>query len=488
VRPTASPACTYGVRHRTCIAARLAILALGGLAGPASRGAIAEPVPGIRQPAPPVAGPGSLALPFPAVREEVFVNPEKPEKKVHVFAPAGATLPAKAPVVLFLHGFGAQGPEGYRLWLEHMAKRGCLVVYPVYAALEAPGGLSRYDTMWAGFEEGVRRLARGTPAPDLERLGVVGHSFGGGAAPAMAARAAVRGYGAKGLYVECWAPWFDLDRDAWAALPAHTHLLVGAFEGDQVCDPRMAARFPERAVHVPADHKAFRLARSDDHGTPALRADHMAPLCARETDALDTHCIWRLDDATCALCAGTAETTEPSPFSTAAGALSLGAWSDGTPIAPLLDAMPADSPGALGRVRASYREGGALERGFRRILDGEAHGGLPLPSPAVVPTSKLLRSERLMATPPESLPPTKPDQPTVFLAPGAAVAPAALDSWKAAGIAVVSVPASDDLADTLTRNRRATALLLGRDRVPLLWKPADDPNLGAAVIDVARAK
>jgi len=50
----------------------------------------------------------------------------------------------------------------------------------------------------------------------------------------------------------------------------------------------------------------------------------------------------------------------------------------------------------------------------------------------------------------------------------------------------VVTPAKDPegLLEKLVRDDRPTALLVGEDRVPLLWKRADDPHLEAAVLDV----
>src|SRR4051794_33801759 len=41
-------------------------------------------------------------------------------------------LRAPAPVVLFLHGWGATTPSYYRPWLEHLAREGNVVLYPRY--------------------------------------------------------------------------------------------------------------------------------------------------------------------------------------------------------------------------------------------------------------------------------------------------------------------------------------------------------------------
>lgn len=439
---------------------------------------------GVRPPPPPALGAGSMAPPFAGVVEEVIDNPVAPGRKIHLFRPTGEGLPAKVPVVLFAHGFGATGPDPYRLWLEHMAKRGCLVIYPVYAALEAPGKATRYDTLWGGFEEGLRRLAAsGAPKPDPERLGVVGHSFGGGAAPALAARAAARGYGRKGLYVECWAPWFDLDRDAWTSLPATTHLLAGAFSNDLVCDPGIAFHFPARAVHVPAEHKAFRCLRSDDHGRPALSANHLTPLSGKETDALDTRGIWRLDDSLFAFVALGVLAAGPTVFGETPEALSLGTWSDGTPVTPASVTIPEEPPGRMHGPRAMYREIPLIERAARALFTSEAFSGLPLPPPTLVRASGLPRAERLIAEPPEA-PATMPDRATLFLSPEGHLAPDVLERLRAAGVDVVVTKDGDPFAKALRRLERPTALLIGRDRKPLLWKPADDPQLEAAVLDL----
>ena len=467
-------------RRTTLLVYSIATLAL--LAGAPSTHAGAEG--GIRPPPPPTSGPGSLATPFAGVVEEIIDNPATPGKKIHLFHPTGEGLPEKAPVVLFAHGFGATGPDPYRLWLEHMAKRGCLVIYPVYAAIEAPGGTSRYDTLWGGFEEGVRHFAStGGPKPDLERLGVVGHSFGGGAAPALAARAAIRGYGSKGLYVECWAPWFDLDRDAWTSLPATAHLLVGTFDCDLVCDPGMGAKFPARAVNVPAERKAFRCLRSDDHGRPALQANHLTPLCPKEADALDTRGIWRLDDALFDFAVKGVETAGATVFGQGAESLSLGTWSDGTPVAPAACSVPDDPPGRTRGPRAMYRENPLLERGLRTLFGAESYSSLPLPPPTLVRATHLLRAERFIADPPEA-PTTSPDRSTLFLAPSARISAEVLERWKSAGIDVVVPKDGDEFAKTLRKSDHPTALLVGRDRKPLLWKRADDPNLVDAVLDL----
>src|SRR5438876_1883397 len=47
------------------------------------------------------------------------------------FEPAEPT-PASAPVIVFLHGWGAMQPRMYDRWIQHLVRRGNIVIYPRY--------------------------------------------------------------------------------------------------------------------------------------------------------------------------------------------------------------------------------------------------------------------------------------------------------------------------------------------------------------------
>ena len=40
--------------------------------------------------------------------------------------------PQKAPVVIFNHGWAGMLPRFYKRWIEHIVKRGNIVIYPRY--------------------------------------------------------------------------------------------------------------------------------------------------------------------------------------------------------------------------------------------------------------------------------------------------------------------------------------------------------------------
>ena len=57
-----------------------------------------------------------------------------------LFVPS-SPRPASAPIVVFCHGWGALDPEGYRAWIDHIVRRGNIVIWPNYqASLLTPGG------------------------------------------------------------------------------------------------------------------------------------------------------------------------------------------------------------------------------------------------------------------------------------------------------------------------------------------------------------
>jgi len=74
--------------------------------------------------------------------------------------------------------------------------------------------------------------------------------------------------------------------------------------------------------------RAFVTLRSDAHGMPPLRANHLAPISwSRDmTDALDWLGLWRTFDVLMD------EAFSGKPLTVDSG---MGAWSDGTPVTPM---------------------------------------------------------------------------------------------------------------------------------------------------------
>jgi acetyl esterase/lipase len=97
-----------------------------------------------------------------------------------VYTPA-EPKPEKAPVVAFIHGYGALEPTGYVEWLHHTCRRGNIVIYPQYQAdwAEPPANYatnsaSAVITALAYLEADESRVQ-----PIKEKFAIAGHSAGG---------------------------------------------------------------------------------------------------------------------------------------------------------------------------------------------------------------------------------------------------------------------------------------------------------------------
>ncbi|TWB10478.1 hypothetical protein FBZ89_1342 [Nitrospirillum amazonense] len=199
-------------------------------------------------------------------------------REVQVFLPAQA--PGPSPVILFAHGFGADRWTLYEGLIRHLVSRGAVVVFAPYPTLDATQD-QRYGALWDGFTAAV--VAEGA-AMDLTRVGVIGHSFGGGAVPFLASRAFVdRGWGSRGGFILMLAPWYSYgtsDNDL-AHLPSWILRGWQVYDSDTVNDQRMAA---DLYAHTPPTAgRYFFQANSGTVSLPKgaacpLTADHRTPV------------------------------------------------------------------------------------------------------------------------------------------------------------------------------------------------------------------
>jgi hypothetical protein len=240
---------------------------------------------------------------------------------------------AKAPLVIFLHGYSAMEPYAYRGWIEHLVRRGNIVVYPRYQeTLLTPPGEYHPNTLVA-VRAALRTLAtKGRTAPDSGRVGVVGHSAGAIGAIHYTAVAKKEGLPVPTTAVliqpgqgpKWGVPLLPLEFTD--KLPAGLRLVVAVGDADSIVGDVSARRVWRQTGDV--RERVFVTVQSDSHGEPPLRAGHLSPLSAdgELADALDWYGWWRLLDCACA----SAASGEPLRLDPA-----MGSWSDGRPLKPL---------------------------------------------------------------------------------------------------------------------------------------------------------
>jgi len=268
-----------------------------------------------------------------------------------LFEPADPA-PESAPVVVFLHGWIAVNPGAYGAWIDHLTRRGHVVIFPRYHADWTTRPVEFLPNAVAAVREGldVLRTAPEHVRPDGHRFALIGHSAGGNLAALMAAVAEEQGLpDPKAVIVIMPGEVKPLPEPSLARIPAGCQLVVVAGDHDIVVGDSRARQIFAESTAVPASHKRYVLYRTDRHGSPPLVADHTAPTAALaafdtgegplrafqmsrgQVNALDRFGLWRLADVT--LEAGFAGRTLDEATDRGALFRDLGRWSDGTAVA-----------------------------------------------------------------------------------------------------------------------------------------------------------
>jgi acetyl esterase/lipase len=281
-----------------------------------------------------------------------------------LFEPAEPT-PGRAPVVVFHHGWLAMNPGVYGAWIEHLVRRGNIVIYPRFMELETPVPDYLPNALAAIVD--AFDVLESSPAhikPDLARFALMGHSTGGVLAVEVAALARSRGLpDPKAVIAVTPGDVLRAKGPSLAGIPASTLLVVVAAEHDVVTGDGRARQIFREATSLPPSRKKYILYRSDLRGRPAIWADHLAPTAALAafdngdgpfhdfqmnggaTNAIDREGFWKVADVTIA--AGFAGRSLDEARINAPDLRRLGFWSDGHPVLP---PIVADDPSEVQRT------------------------------------------------------------------------------------------------------------------------------------------
>jgi len=335
-----------------CIAAILSLLTL-----------IAQAQDERLGPEQPKSGPGGASYTHAAVIQSTYL---KGDNEYWLFEPA-SPKPSKAlPVLVLLHGWGGMSPYGYGAWIEHLVRRGNIVIYPRYQAsmVTLPGAMT--PAAIRSIKHALKQLD-GTAhlKADTTRFALAGHSLGGTLAASVAALAAENGL-PRPRAVLVIAPGDSRSKTGWRAMvptlmadyskiPKGALLVVMVAEEDRVVGDVTGKAIFNGATKLNPQDKNLVILRSDRRGRPALVAGHRHPFApdrrykstgkatyqARSADApksprLNAHDFfgnWKLFDALCD--AAFDGKNRKYALGNTAEQRFLGKWSDGTPVKPL---------------------------------------------------------------------------------------------------------------------------------------------------------
>jgi acetyl esterase/lipase len=288
------------------------------------------------------------SYPHKAVRRQEF---GVGERSYWLFEPDEPTL-AAAPVIVFNHGWLAVNPAAYGAWIDHLVRRGQIVIFPRYQLDVAtrpadflPNALAAIRDAFDVLEASPKHIR-----PDRERFALVGHSAGGNLSAQLAAVAAENHLPVPKALVLLMPGEVQPAREpALSRIDPSTLLVVAAAEDDRIVGDVRARQIFASTTSIASDRKKYVLYRSDRHGLPWLVADHTAPTAAHrefdtgdgvlrgfqlnraELNAFDYAGFWRMADMT--IDAAFAGKTLDEATDRGELFRHLGYWSDGRAVA-----------------------------------------------------------------------------------------------------------------------------------------------------------
>lgn len=234
-------------------------------------------------------------------------NPADTGMELRVLQPVGDAAPwtggtcgdDSRPVVLFAHGYFGSLSVAYQGILDHLVSNGFVVVFPAWPVEYDPEHW--YDVVDTGFVTAVEHSGR----VDTDRVGVMGHSMGGGMTPWLLQQAAERGWGGESLWaVHYAAAMAHLLPSGPIEVPEHTRVAVVGYEHDPLIDNRIGIELLQ-SYALPAEQRTHVMVRTDRSHRPVLWADHFGPvgftlpwLGQLSVDHLHRWGDWRVADAT----------------------------------------------------------------------------------------------------------------------------------------------------------------------------------------------
>jgi dienelactone hydrolase len=198
----------------------------------------------------------------------------------------GNNTPAEPrPVVVFLHSWGAVNPALYGGWIDHLARKGYLVLFPRFQEVNRSRPADATALAEDLIQNALTALSGDAAAkPDSKRVAFIGHSAGvpiafnlaaaagGGKIPAPKLVFGLMPGGIASNEKERGIMLGDL-----SAIDPSTLLITMSGDRDYLPSDRASRRILQEASAVPASRKLFMRAGSDDHGFPALTATLASP-------------------------------------------------------------------------------------------------------------------------------------------------------------------------------------------------------------------
>lgn len=195
------------------------------------------------------------------------------------------TPSAPRPVAVFFHSWGAVNPALYGGFIDHLARKGYLVIFPRFQQVNRSRPADATNLSEVLLNDALAQLANdGKAQPDLNRVAFIGHSAGVPLALNVAAGVRESNLPPPKLIFGLMPGGIaSTEKDRGIMLrdlsKVDPSTLIVTMSGDREHLPsdRASRRIFEATSGVPVTRKLFMRASSDDHGYPPLNAALASP-------------------------------------------------------------------------------------------------------------------------------------------------------------------------------------------------------------------
>lgn len=260
---------------------RLTWMTLTALAAIAGAGQALATTP----PTQPDKGPGGAeyAIATADVKKEAF---GQGPTQVFIFRPSKG-FEGPRPVVVFGHAVNAFNPLLYGAWIDHLVRRGNIVVFPRYQLDARTPRNELIGHAAAGVKFAMTTLG---DAADATKIAYVGHAAGGNILVNLAVDPQL--WKPKLVFAvmpgNSWGNRYQaIKLDDLGKLPADLVLMTLIGETDTVARDTDARKIIKQSVGVPITHKLIIKLPTDSHGSPSLFATHFSPLAKDDAYEMD---------------------------------------------------------------------------------------------------------------------------------------------------------------------------------------------------------
>ncbi len=241
----------------------------------------APPALAATPPAQPKSGPGGADYSATDVVKRVVGTASA---ATYVFHGAGAPATPR-PVVVFMHAWGAVNPQIYGGWIEHLARKGNLVLFPKYQEVNRIRPADATEFAAKLVKDAFTALASDEQAkPDPGKVAVLGHLAGAAVAVNLAALAKEHDLPVPKLIFAIMPGGIASEPNGrgvvladLAKIDAGTMLVTLIGDREAAPSDRAARRILRETTSIPPDRKLFVRALSDSHGFPSLSATLSSP-------------------------------------------------------------------------------------------------------------------------------------------------------------------------------------------------------------------